>query len=341
MKQHQITIKDIARALGISPSTVSRALKNHPDISEETKQQVRELAANVNYRPNAVAISLRQTRTNTLGIVIPEIVHHFFSTVISGIDDEAFEQGFSTMICQTNESREREKRAVLTLLDKRVDGVLVSVSKTTDDVSHLRAIQDNGTPIVFFDRICEQIESNRVTSDDYEGARIAVHHLVDVGCRRIAILRGSDHMLISRQRRDGYVAALREHGLEIREDFDIEADSAEGVRAAADKIITIATEIDGIFAINDDTAIAAIKLLQRNSYRVPDDIAVIGFGDGPSSELVSPTLSTVQQKGYEIGREAAQMLIAQVKSDLVEVDYETRIFTPVLRQRESTTRNAH
>lgn len=338
LKQHQITIKDIARALGISPSTVSRALKDHPDISEDTKAAVRRLADNVNYRPNALAVSLRQTHTNTIVIVIPEIVHHFFSTVIAGIDDEAFDRGYSTMICQTNEKQDREKMAVQTLLDKRVDGFLISLSKETCDTAHFRSILDNGIPLVFFDRICEEVESMRVTADDFEGARIATHHLIGRGCRRIAILRGNDNLLISRQRRDGYTTALREKGLEVIADFDLEADSPEAVHAIADKLITIAAEIDGLFAINDNTAIAAIKILQKNGYHVPDDICVIGFGDGPSAELVSPTLSTVEQKGYEIGREAARMLIDQIQSEVIPIDYETRIFTPTLHARESTAR---
>lgn len=336
MKPHPITIKDIARTLGISSSTVSRALKDHPDISEETKRQVKQLASSVNYRPNALALGLRKSKTNTIGVIIPEMVHHFFSTVISGIDDVAYSLGYNTMICQSNESEEREKRCLQTLLDSRIDGLLISISKNTKETEHFRQLIDDGVPVVFFDRVCEDIQSHRVITDDFEGARTATRHLIDIGCRNIAHLTGAPSLMISQQRKEGYMTALRETGLEVREDLIIEADSREAVYANSDKIITLAPEIDGIFAINDSTATAAIHVLQKNGYNVPDDIAIIGFGDGPITEVVSPTLSTVEQKGYEMGSEAMRMLIRQIDEGTVGLDYETRVFTPILHPREST-----
>lgn len=336
MKPHPITIKDIARTLGISSSTVSRALKDHPDISEETKRQVKQLASSVNYRPNALALGLRKSKTNTIGVIIPEMVHHFFSTVISGIDDVAYSLGYNTMICQSNESEEREKRCLQTLLDSRIDGLLISISKNTKETEHFRQLIDDGVPVVFFDRVCEDIQSHRVITDDFEGARTATRHLIDIGCRNIAHLTGAPSLMISQQRKEGYMTALRETGLEVREDLIIEADSREAVYANSDKIITLAPEIDGIFAINDSTAIAAIHVLQKNGYNVPDDVAIIGFGDGPITEVVSPTLSTVEQKGYEMGSEAMRMLIRQIDEGTVGLDYETRVFTPILHPREST-----
>ncbi len=339
MKQHQITIKDIARTLGISPSTVSRALKDHPDISAETKQQVKQLAQSVNYRPNALALGLRKAKTNTIGVVVPEIVHHFFSTVISGIDDASFAAGYSTIVCQTNEDPARERLQIQTLIDARVDGMLISVSKDTNDSEHLKQLMDSGLPVVFFDRVCEDIPSHRVVTDDFEGARIATHHLIDMGCRHIAHFTSSPTLKLSLDRLSGYRTALREKGLSVDDEHIIKCDSFENVEEVRDRILTIAPDIDGIFAINDDTAIGVIKLLQSNNYRVPDDIAVIGFGDGPFSQMIEPALSTVQQKGYEMGHVAAEMLINQVERGLVEVDYETRIFTPALIIRKSTQRN--
>jgi len=191
MKQRRITIKDIAKALNISPSTVSRALKNHPDISEETKQQVQALASSVNYRPNAIALGLRKSKTNTIGIIIPEIVHHFFSSVISGIDDMANAAGYNTMICQTNESMEREQKSLQTMLDNRIDGLLISISKGTTSFEHLHSLMNTEMPVVFFDRVCDEIPSHRVITDDFEGARIATKHLIDIGCRRIVHLTGA------------------------------------------------------------------------------------------------------------------------------------------------------
>ncbi len=337
-KPHQITIKDIARTLGISPSTVSRALKDHPDISTETKQQVQQLASQVNYRPNTLALGLRKQKTNTIGIIIPEIVHHFFSTVISGIDDVAYSAGYNTMLCQTNESIERERNSIQSMIDMRIDGFLVSLSKSTNDYSHLQRLIDDGIPVVFFDRICPSIISHRVITDDFEGAHVATRHLIEQGCKNIAHLTSTASLTISNQRREGYLTALREAQLPVRQEYIIEADSREAVRLQSDKLLTIAPEIDGLFAINDSTAIAAIQLLQRNGYNVPNDIAVIGFGDGPQTEVVSPTLSTVEQKGHEMGAEATRLLLKQIEMGIITTDFETRIFTPILHPRESTRR---
>lgn len=336
MASHQITIKDIARTLGISPSTVSRALKDHPDISAETRKQVQQLANSVNYRPNALALSLRRSKSNTIGVVIPEMVHHFFSTVISGIDDYAFSKGYNTMLCQTNEDPNREMRNIQALLDSRVDGLLISVSKNTQSSERLQKLIDSGFPVTFFDRVCEDVVTHKVITDDFEGGRIATKHLVRIGCKRIAHLSSPESLTIGRLRKEGYCTALQEAGLTVDPHLILEADSSKQLHESSEQLVTIASEIDGIFATNDDTAVAAIQILQRNGYKVPDDIAVIGFGDGPITDLVSPTLSTVVQKGYDIGYEAARMLISQIDNELVTLEFETRIFTPELRVRESS-----
>lgn len=336
MKSHQVTIKDIAKTLGISPSTVSRALKDHPDISPETKQLVQSFAQKVNYRPNALALGLRKSKTNTIGVIIPEIVHHFFSSVISGIEDVAYGKGYNIMICQTNESFQREVIDIQALIDNRVDGILVSMSKNTLNFDHFQHVIDNGISIIFFDRVCEAIESHRVIADDFEGARIATTHLVESGCNRILHLSGPTHLLIGKNRKEGYCSALRQCNMPIEEELILKCDSRDEVLRLSDAILTIAANIDGIFAVNDSTAIAVMQILQKNGYRIPEDIAVIGFGDGPNATITSPTLSTVEQKGYEIGQEAMRMLSKQIEDTLVEVEFETRIFTPVLRPREST-----
>lgn len=336
MKSHQVTIKDIARTLGISPSTVSRALKDHPDISPETKQLVQEFAQKVNYRPNALALGLRKSKTNTIGVVIPEIVHHFFSSVISGIEDVAYGKGYNVMICQTNESCQREVAGVQELVDNRVDGILISMSKSTTEFSHFEDILDNGIPLIFFDRVCQAIDSHRIIADDYQGGRIATKHLIDRGCRRILHLAGPEHLLIAQNRKNGYMTALRENNIAVDENLIFKCDTREDVFSFSDRILNLAPDIDGVFTVNDSTAIGVMQILQRNGYRVPADIAVIGFGDGPNASITCPTLSTVEQKGYEIGQEAMRMLARQIESGLVEVEFETRIFTPVLHPREST-----
>src|SRR5512133_3060556 len=186
MKQHQVTIKDIAHMLGLSVSTVSRALKNHPDISTETRNQVMELAQKLNYEPNALALSLRKSRSNIIGVIIPEIVHHFFSSVIGGIEDYAYGRGFKVMVCQSNENYEREVLNAQALLSNRVDGLLVSIAKTSLNFDHFRNFINQGVPLVFFDRVCPEIESHRVVTDDEYGGYLATEHLIKTGCRNIA-----------------------------------------------------------------------------------------------------------------------------------------------------------
>ncbi len=337
MALHQITIKDIAKMLGISASTVSRALKDHPDISPKTKKMVQAFAEKVHYRPNALALNLRRSKTNTIGIIIPEIVHHFFSSVIAGIDKVAYAAGYNVMICQSNEDYHREVIDAQALLDNRVDGVLMSLSKTTFQFDHIRNLIEQGIPVVFFDRAPQEIEADKVIIDDFMGAKIATHHLISTGRKKILHLAGPPHLLIGQRRKEGYEKALEENGLVYNENYVIKCDTREDVFANAGKILKLANEIDGIFAVNDSTAIAAMQVLIKNGIRIPEHISVIGFGDGPNATITSPPLSTVEQKGSEIGKEAIQLLINQIENQESTHYHDTKIVTPVLRIRESST----
>ncbi len=336
MAQHQITIKDIAKMLGISASTVSRALKDHPDISPKTKRMVQAFAEKMNYRPNALALNLRRSKTNTLGVIIPEIVHHFFSSVISGIEKVAYAAGYNVMICQSNEDYNREVIDSQALLDNRVDGILMSLSKTTLNFDHIRNLINHGVPVVFFDRAPEEIEADKVFIDDFVGAKIATHHLIATGCKNILHLAGPPHLLIGQRRRDGYIKALEENGIPYNPDFVIKCDTRDDVFANAGKILQMANQIDGIFAVNDSTAIAAMQVLMKNDIQIPEHISVIGFGDGPNATIAYPPLSTVEQKGTEIGKEAIQLLLNQIENKEDTYIPTTKIITPVLRIREST-----
>jgi len=338
MATHQVTIKDIAKTLGISASTVSRALKDHPDISPKTKQMVQAFAEKVNYRPNALALNLRRSKTNTIGIILPEIVHHFFSSVLSGIDKVAYSAGYNVMICQSNEDFKREVSDAQALLDNRVDGILMSLSKTTYELDHIRNIIDQGIPVVFFDRAPEEIKADKVLIDDFVGAKIATHHLMSIGCKKILHLAGPQHLAIGQRRKDGYKEALNENGIELNPNYVIKCDTRDDVFANAGKILQMANEIDGIFAVNDSTAIAVMQVLMKNDIKVPDHIAVIGFGDGPNATIAYPPLSTVEQKGSEMGKEAIQLLINQIENEESEHTPQTKILTPVLRIRESTNK---
>ncbi|MEN8116600.1 MAG: LacI family DNA-binding transcriptional regulator [Bacteroidota bacterium] len=335
MKSGLVTIKDLARELKISPSTVSRALKNHPDISEETKRAVNELAQKLNYQPNAVALSLKQQRSNTIGIIIPEIVHYFFSSVISGIEDIAYDAGFNVIICQSNEKYEREVANAKTLLASRVDGVLVSISKETEDFKHLYNLQEHNIPMVFYDRVVPGMLADQVIIDDIDASYRATKHLIDSGRKCIAHFAGPQKLLIGKQRKEGYVKALKEAGLEVDNDLIIEADSFEKARIAVMKLINEKKNFDGVFATNDLTAIGAMQTIQKKGIKIPDEIAIVGFSDGRFSGITDPTLTSVDQHGYEMGTIAMDMLLKRITS---ETDYlaETKVLKADLIVRGSS-----
>ncbi len=312
MKSNQITIKDIARELGISPSTVSRALKDHPDISQETKRLVNELATKYNYKPNIIALSLRSQRSNVIGVVIPELVHFFFSSVISGIEEVANKHGYSVMISQSGEDFNREVAACDVFLNSIIDGLIVSVSKETNDYSHFKRFEDEGIPIVFFDRIIEEIHSDRVIIDDFDGAYQATEHLIIQGRRKIVHFSGPQNRLIGQNRLNGYLKAMRDNGVVIDEKLIIHCDTFQSALVETQKLIDSGVKFDSIFTVNDFTAAGVIKILTRNGIKIPQDVSVVGFGDDQTSMMVEPTLTTVSQPGYEMGKKAMEQLIRRI-----------------------------
>jgi LacI family transcriptional regulator len=336
MKSGQITIKDIANQLGISPSTVSRALKNHPDISTETKTAVNELAGRLKYQPNAVALSLKQNRSYTIGVVIPEIVHYFFSSVISGIEDVAYDAGFTVIICQSNELYKRESSNIKALLAHRVDGVLVSVSKETSNFQHFYDLKDRGIPVVFFDRIVPGFFADQVIVDDMEAAYRATKHLIEKGRKRIAHFAGPQNLLIGQQRKQGYIKALHEGGLPLVDELMQEADSFEKARIYANTLFESGNLPDGIFAVNDLTAIGAMQTLQKRGVKIPDEVAVVGFSDGHLSGITDPTLTSVDQHGYEMGSIATEMLLRRILAENPDYPFETKVLNANLIVRASS-----
>ncbi|HEX7585282.1 MAG TPA: LacI family DNA-binding transcriptional regulator [Prolixibacteraceae bacterium] len=336
MRSSQITIKDIARILGISPSTVSRALKDHPDINVDTKKAVNELAGKLKYQPNAVALSLKNSRSYTIGIIIPEIVHYFFSSVISGIEDVASQKGFTVIICQSNESFEREVANARTLLSHRVDGILVSVSKQTQTFDHLINLQESGIPLVFFDRIAPDINADQVVIDDLEASYKATRHLIETGRKRIAHFAGPQNLVIGRDRLQGYMNALTEAGIPIDNRLIIEADTFEKARNAVVKMLDEGNIPDGIFAVNDMTAIGAMQTIQKRGYKIPGEIAIVGFSDGYLSGITDPHLSSVDQHGYEMGTTAADMLFQRILSSETEYIPEVKVLNADLIVRGSS-----
>jgi len=315
MNFNQVTIKDIARELGISPSTVSRALKDHPDISPETKKAVNELAEKLNYQPNIVALNLRQKKTNTIGVIIPEIVHFFFSTVISGIEDIAYQAGYNVILAQSNESYQREVTDMKALFNSRVDGMLLSLSRETTNYDHIESIINRGMPIVFYDRMYNSPGCSKVIVDDYSGSKEAVLHLVDQGCKRIAHLIAAPNLIISKDRLRGYEDALKESKLELNPDWIVEcqAGNFEEGKRAAEKILSMKNLPDAIFASNDPLAMGAILAIKEKGLKIPNDVAIVGFSNWFFGELIEPTLTTVDQPGFEMGQEAAKILIRQIE----------------------------
>jgi DNA-binding LacI/PurR family transcriptional regulator len=314
MYKGHVTIKDIARELGISPSTVSKALKGHPDISRSTKKAVRELVDKWNYKPDPIALSLKGGQSKIIGVIIPEIVHYFFSTVISGIEDFAYDSGYHVMFCQSNEIYEREVRAVQTLLSSRADGILVSVAKVTRNYDHFREISGKKIPLVFFDRICDEIETDRVIVDDEAGAYEAVSHLIRTGCKNIIHLSGPPEVNIGINRMKGFIKALKDHNMPVLNENIINCDtSGDAVKIIPD-LLKRNTKPDGIFAVNDLTAAEAMKIIKQHGYRVPEDISIVGFTSGMISDLTDPPLTSVEQHGYIVGKEAVKLLIRRIES---------------------------
>ena len=310
MKSGQVTIKDLAKELGISPSTVSRALSGHPDISEKTIKRVTELAAKYKYQPNSIALSLRSSKTRTIGVVIPEIAHFFFATVICGIEDLAAERGYNVILCHSNEQYEKEVKDARALFSHRVDGLLVSISKSTTDFEHFKPFLEQQRPVIFFDRVPKDFEATTVTVKDKQGAYLATEHLIQQGCKRIVHLAGPEKLSISMERLNGYQQALQEHGLPL--DPKLVIDCNHGAHLdESDQIVTglleQGLEFDGVFANNDLTAVGAIKAIKRKGIKIPHEVAVIGYSDWPLAALVEPALSSIHQPGYEMGTLAAEL----------------------------------
>jgi len=317
MKSGQITIKDLARELGISPSTVSRALSGHPDISDATVKRVSELAEKYHYQPNAIALSLRSNKTKTIGVIIPEIAHFFFATVISGIEDLAAKHGYSVLLCHSNELYEREVQQAKAMFSHQVDGLLISISKQTSKFDHFKPFIDKKRPVIFFDRVPEGLEASTVTVEDEKGAFEAVEHLIEQGCRRIIHLAGPEHLSISILRKEGYIKALEKHGIPIDPELIIDCnhgahldEAVEIMSAVLDKGI----KFDGVFANNDLTAVGAIKAIKARGIKIPEQIAVIGYSNWQLAALVEPALSSVDQPGYKMGQIAAEMFFDQSKN---------------------------
>lgn len=321
----QVTIKDIAQKLGISTSTVSRALKDHPDISLKTREAVQELAKLLGYKPNLIALNLKHSRTNTIGVIMPEVQHYFFSTILNGIEEVAYKGDFSVMVFQSNESYMREVLNTQTMLANRVDGVLASISKNTHDFAHFQQLIDNEIPLVLFDREIESLHADSVIVDDYSGAYLAVDHLLSKGCKRIALYSAPQHLLIGKNRLEGYKAALEHHNIEFEPDLVYSCDTFDDAIKISRSILKKQNRPDAIFAVNDLTAIGAMKVATQLGLRIPEEIRFVGFENSRSAWICEPELTTVDQFGFEMGKKATELLLNRIKQDSFKFKTEKQV----------------
>lgn len=309
-----ITIKDIARELGVSVSTVSRALQNHPDISERTKELVRDCAHKMNYKPNMMASNLRTSKNTTIGVVIPELNHHFFASVLDGIEQTANEAGYNVLICQSSESVEKEEQNVQMLLNGRVAGMLVGVSKQTIRLNHLQEVIDNGVPLVLYDRPCPSLPCDQVVSDDYAGAYNAVEYLIQTGCRRIMYFSSPMQLEVAHRRYQGWRDALQRYGL-YRDGGAILTCDTRAQAIIETPGVMRTQQPDAIFCVNDDCAAGVLYAAQILGLKIPEDLSICGFSNAPLCRTTSPMLTTVEQHGVEIGRRAMLCLLRRLEGE--------------------------
>ena len=317
MKKNPATLSDIAKQLNISISTVSRALHDHPAINTNTKRRVIKLAEKLEYQPNMLALSLLNRKTNTIGIIVPEITSYFFSSVINGIQDFINDTGYQLIISQSEESFEKEKKILAALSKVRVDGFLISPTSETHVHHHFNKLVDNNTPLVIFDRDCEGLNADKVLVDDYDGAFQAVDYLIKTGCRRIAHITGPPNLSISIHRLNGYLDALKKYNIPKEDNliFKVSGFTPEFGVEAAKAMMKLPQLPDAILAINDGIAIGAMYVIKEAGIQIPNQISVIGFDDEPHSSYFIPPLTSVWQPVYDMGLLSARILLSKLKGE--------------------------
>lgn len=334
-----ITMKDIAQALGVSVATVSRALKDNPRISKEQREKIQAYAREHHFYPNVIAESLRNSRVKPLkviGVIVPQLSHFYFSSILSGIEEEATTHGYRIMVAQSNERYEREVRICQDFYKNRVCGVIVSQAKDTVKYEHFKKLIDHHMPLIFYDRICTGINCSRVVVDDYMGAYNAVTHLINTGCRRIACFSSPMTLEISKNRYNGYRDALLKNGLKVNENFLRICDNREDAEVLTPELLQQEEIPDAFFAVNDDTAVGILYAAKRMGYHIPEDISICGFTNGDRSKACDPMLTTVEQRGVRVGEEAANILISKVEGLLPPDKVEKRIVRTKLIIRGTT-----
>lgn len=340
LDRFETTIHDIARKLNISASTVSRALNDNPIISGATREKIKQTAEEMGYRPNTLAASFRTKRTNTIGVIVPLIHRHFFSSVISGIEEVAYKSGFTVTISQSNDQFEKETKIAQTLFTNRVDGIIVSIAMETREFDHLKLFSAKNIPLVFFDRVVDEIDAHKIVVDDFGGAYLVTKHLIEQGAKQIAHIGGPLNLKIYENRQAGFVKALEDAGIKLNSSMIINNSlRREEGTAAIQTLLKDNTKIDAVFCANDTTALSSIIYLKSIGKRIPEDILVMGFSNEPFSEVVTPSISTVQQPGFLMGQKAAELLIDQIANKSQNTGFQTIVMPTDLIIRESSSRH--
>ena len=334
MKFEAATIKDIAKALGLSTSTVSRALRDSHEISTETKQLVLEYATRINYHPNPIALSLKEKRSRSIGVIVAEIANSFFSQAINGIESVAYDKGYNVIISQSHESYDKEVMTLQYLASRSIDGLLISVSTATKDLQHLKALHERGFPIVFFDRIVEDIHTHKVMVDNFRGAYDATMHLIKQGYTNIATITNSENLSISRERVAGYAEALAQKNIKARKSM-IKYCFHGGmllseVEEAINQLLKTRPRPDAIFTSSDKLTTGCMRVLKSRGIRIPKDIALVGFSNSDLIELLDPPLTVVRQPAFEMGQVAMELLLQLIESKRPVKDFERRILATSL-----------
>ena len=338
-EQKVLTMKDIAKEFGVSVATVSRALQDSPRISAERRANIIRYAKEHNFLPNTIAENLRRSKVaqpKIIGVIMPQIAHYYFSTILAGIEEEAHSRGYDIMVAQSNEQYDREVAICKSFFANRVCGIIVSQAKDTKNYAHFQNLLDNGVPLVFFDRICTGINTSRVVVDDYMGAYNAVSYLIETGCKNIAFYGSPMQLEISKNRHNGYVDALLKHGLHPDESLQRECDNRKMAEEITPEILRRPNRPDAFFAVNDDTAIGILYTAKRMGFRVPEDVSICGFTNGERAIACEPMLTTVEQRGHKVGEEVVNILLDYVEGGIPTDKVEKKVVRTRLIVRGTT-----
>lgn len=334
---HDVTIKDIAQQLKVSVSTVSRALRGSADIKKETRELIIQVANELNYIPNPIALSLKEKKTKVIGVMVQEIANNYCSATIAGIEEYAHKMGYQVLISQSHEKYELEVTNTALLASRRIDGMIITISNETKNTKHLQELIDKGIPVVMFDRICENVPSHKVVVDDYEGSYNATEHLIKQGYKRIAHLTISPGLAITQRRLQGYKDALKKYKLKTKKKWIIHCDlDPAGMENNVRKLLLSPDKPAAILSSVERLSMVCLKLIKEMNLKVPDDIAIAGFSDNPVNSFLSPTLTSVIQPTFAIGEHAAALLINQIENNIHPQSYTTIELKTFLDVRESS-----